>query len=141
MRYLLDTCVISELIAKRPAPQVVAWVDSHDDEDLFLSVITLGEIKRGVARLPDSRRKQQLDQWLEDALLVRFQGRIAAIDTAVMLTWGELVARLEKTGRKLPAIDSLIAAIALQHHLTLVTRNERDFAGTGVEIVNPWHQL
>ena len=138
MRYLLDTCIISELIAKQPNQQVVAWIDSIDEEDLFLSVITLGEINRGVARLPDSKRKQQLSNWLKTELLQRFQGRIAIIDTSVMLVWGELMARLEANGRKLPAIDSIIAAIALHGAFTLVTRNERDFVGTGIRIINPF---
>jgi len=138
MRYLLDTCIISELIAKQPNQQVVAWIDSIDEEDLFLSVITLGEINRGVARLPDSKRKQQLSNWLKTELLQRFQGRIAIIDTSVMLVWGELMARLEANGRKLPAIDSIIAAIALHGGFTLVTRNERDFVGTGIRIINPF---
>ena len=138
MRYLLDTCVISELIRKRPDPAVVAWVDALDEEETYLSVITLGEIRRGIAKLPQSHRRTQLTQWLEEDLLARFHGRIAGIDEEVMWTWGELVARLEREGRKLPAMDSLIAAIALTGDFTLATRNVQDFAGTGVKIVNPW---
>ena len=138
MSYLLDTCVISELIAKRPNPQVVAWVDGLDDEQVYLSVITLGEIKQGIEKLPDSRRKMQLNQWLEEELLARFHGRIAGIDTEVMLTWGELVARMEAHGRTLPAMDALIAAMALHGDFALVTRNVRDFEGTGVTVINPW---
>jgi tRNA(fMet)-specific endonuclease VapC len=98
----------------------------------------LGEIKRGIEKLPDSHRKKRLNQWLDEELLARFQGRIASIDTSVMLVWGELVARLEASGRTLPAIDSLIAAIALHGDFTLVKRNERDFVGTGAKIINPW---
>ena len=138
MKYLLDTCVISELISKRPHPGVVAWVDALDDEQTFLSVITLGEVKRGIEKLPDSNRKSQLVQWLDDALLARFHGRIAGVDVDVMLIWGELVARLERRGRKLPAMDSIIAAIALRGDFTLVTRNVQDFEGTGVNVINPW---
>ena len=138
MRCLLDTCVISELITPRPEPRVVAWVDALDDEQAWLSVITLGEIQRGVARLPDSRRKARLAQWLREELLARFHGRIAGIDVGVMLTWGELTARLEKQGRTLPAMDSLIAAIALHGDFVLVTRNVGDFEGTGVQVLNPW---
>lgn len=138
MRYLLDTCVISELIAKQPNPQVGRWIDETDEERLYLSVITIGEIKRGVEKLPESHRKTRLKGWLDDDLLIRFQGRILSIDTPVMLVWGKLAARI---GRSLPAMDSLIAAIALSHNLHLVTRNEKDFAETGVEIVNPWRNL
>ena len=138
MRYLLDTCAISELIAKRPNPDVVQWIDSLDDGQVYLSVITLGEIKRGIEKLPDSIRKSQLNDWLNDDLLIRFKGRILTIDTPVMLIWGALIARLERQGRTLPAMDSLIASIALHGGYHLVTRNERDFAGTGVDVINPW---
>ncbi len=138
MRYLLDTCVISELVARQPNPRVVAWVDAVEESRLYLSVVTIGEIRRGIAKLPDSPRKERLNRWLEEDLLLRFSGRIVPIDVGVMLTWGDLVARLERTGRVLPAMDSLVAAIALHGEFTLVTRNVRDFEGTGVQIVNPW---
>lgn len=138
MSFLLDTCVISELISRTPAASVVEWLDGQDEHHLFLSVITLGEIKRGVDRLPVSRRKDELDSWLHSDLLQRFAGRLVAIDTDVMLEWGALVAKLESEGRILPAMDSLIAATALHNDLSIVTRNERDFQGTGVHVVNPW---
>ena len=138
MRYLIDTCVVSELVARRPEPAVVRWIDSVDEERLFLSVISIGEIKKGVEKLVDSRRKRALAEWLEDDLLIRFKGRILPIDARVMLTWGELTAELERHGRRMPAIDSLLAAIALPWELTLVTRNEDDFAHSGVAVVNPW---
>lgn len=138
MSYLLDTCVISELISRAPNPAVVGWLDAQDEHQLFLSVITLGEIQRGIGRLPASRRRDELDGWLHRDLLTRFAGRLAAIDAEVMLAWGTLVAALEAQGRTLPAMDSLIAATALHNDLSLVTRNERDFDGTGVAVVNPW---
>lgn len=139
MRYLLDTCVISDLMNKTPHPQVVEWIDSQDDDRIYLSVITIGEIQKGIARLPDSRRKTSLREWLQDDLLVRFANRILAIDTAVMVRWGNLSAELQAKGRILPAMDSMIAAICLEHDMTLVTRNEKDFAGTGVKMINPWN--
>ncbi len=138
MRYLLDTCVISELIARQPNPDVVNWIDSLDEDFVYLSAITIGEIKKGIARLPESRRKETLRSWLHDELLIRFHGRILPVNTEVMLAWGTLTASLEAKGRPLPAMDSLIAAIALQGQFTLVTRNEADFDETGVPILNPW---
>jgi predicted nucleic acid-binding protein len=138
MKYLLDTCVISELVAKNPNEQVVEWVDEVDEQLLTLSVITLGEIKRGIEKLPESRRKQRLNEWLAEDLLIRFEQKILSIDTAVMLTWGAMVARMESQGRSMPVIDSLIAAIASHYDLQLVTRNEKDFVGSGVTVVNPW---
>jgi toxin FitB len=138
--FLLDTCVISELVAKQPNLRVVRWVDSIDEDKLFLSAITIGEIKRGIEKLPDSGRKSVLAQWLEDDLLIRFTDRILAVDTPVMLVWGQLAADLEKQGRRMPAIDSLIAATCLQGRLDLVTRNESDFAHSGVTVINPWEQ-
>jgi tRNA(fMet)-specific endonuclease VapC len=138
MRYLLDTNVISELVAKQPNARVLAWLDSTDDSQVYLSTITIGEIKKGIEKLPDSPRKEQLRLWLEHDLLDRFSGRIIAIDINIMLTWGELTANLEKKGRKLPAIDSLVATAALHGHFHLVTRNESDFQDTGVTLFNPW---
>jgi toxin FitB len=138
MRYLLDTCVISELVSKKPETAVINWIDSLDDEHLYLSVITIGEIKKGIEKLPDSDRKDALASWLEEDLLSRFQGRVLAVETAVMLTWGALTAKLEQQGHPMPAIDSLIAAIALTGNLTIVTRNTGDFQQTGAILFNPW---
>jgi tRNA(fMet)-specific endonuclease VapC len=138
MKYLLDTCVISELFAKNPNPKVVNFIDSLDSDDVFLSVITIGEIAKGVEKLPKSKRKQELHTWLRENLIVRFDRRIIPLETEVMMDWGIMVARLETAGITLPAIDSLIAATTSTHTLTLVTRNVGDFSGTGIEIVNPW---
>jgi predicted nucleic acid-binding protein len=140
MTFLLDTCVISELVARQPDPAVVQWVDSVDENMLFLSAITIGEIKRGIEKLANSARKSVLQEWLEDDLLARFKDKILPVDTAVMLVWGQLAADLEKLGKRMPAIDSLIAATCLQGKLDLVTRNENDFAYSGVTLINPWTQ-
>jgi predicted nucleic acid-binding protein len=138
MNYLLDTCVVSELISRQPNSQVLDWLRNLPSERIFLSVLTIGEIQRGIKKLPDSNRKQELSEWLKSELLERFQNRILAIDTEIMLGWGELSADLERQGRILPAIDSLLAAQALTFGLQFVTRNEKDFAGTGMQIINPW---
>jgi predicted nucleic acid-binding protein len=140
MRFLLDTCVISELVARQPDPGVVQWVDSMDETKLFLSSITIGEIKKGIEKLDATNRQRALSEWLEDELLVRFKDKVLPIDTAVMLVWGKLVADLEKQGKPMPAMDSLLAATALQGGLGLVTRNEDDFAHCGVTVINPWEE-
>jgi tRNA(fMet)-specific endonuclease VapC len=138
VRYLLDTCVISELVAKRPAPQVVDWVDALDPDAVYLSAITIGEIQKGIERLPKSQRRAQLEAWLTEELLGRFQGKILPLDEEVLRTWGRLTASLEARGITLPAVDTLLAASALHNDLVLVTRNEADFASTGVRLHNPW---
>jgi toxin FitB len=138
MKVLLDTNIISEIVARQPNRKVVDWLDSLDPNLVYLTVITIGELQKGISRLPDSERRDNLRAWLYDRLLNRFSGRILLIDEAVMLTWGELVARLEREGRPLPALDSLIAALALHHNCTLATRNEKDFLHSGVSLINPW---
>ena len=136
--YLLDTCVLSELTKRRPEPAVIEWVDAVDEASLFISVITVGEIRKGIARLAHSARRGELETWLEMDLLGRFANRILPFDVETLLFWGALTARLEGEGRPLPAVDSLIAATSLHNHLALVTRNVKDFEGTGLVIVNPW---
>ena len=135
---LLDTCVISELVAKQPNEKVIQWIDNIEQESVYLSVITIGEIYKGIEKLPESKRKINLQQWLNNELLIRFQGKILAIDTSVMLVWGELTGKLEVEGKKMPAMDSLIAAIAIHNNCSLVTRNQDDFKYAGLTIVNPW---
>jgi toxin FitB len=138
MTYLLDTCLISELVAKQPNQQVLDWLDAQIPQTLYLSIISIGEIAKGISKLTASQRKDSLEIWLHQTLPDRFAGRILGIDIQTMLLWGEVVGKLEQQGRKLPVLDSLIAAIALQNSLFLVTRNENDFVGTGVLIINPW---
>jgi len=140
MRHLLDTNVVSELIAREPDPRVVRWVDDLDPHGVYLSVVTVGELQKGVEKLPDSRRKRDLREWLEGDLLVRFDGRILIFDVGAMLAWGAMMGRLERVGMPLPAMDSIIAALAIHHDCTLATRNEADFEGTGVRVANPWGQ-
>lgn len=138
MKYLIDTNVISELIARQPNPKVVEWIDQLDPSMVYLSVITIGEIRKGIEKLAASKRREAIKEWLETDLLFRFQGRIVEISIQTMLTWGELTGRLEKQGKPINATDSMIAAIALEGNYVLVTRNEADFQNTGVTIINPW---
>lgn len=138
MNYLLDTCVLSEFTRRQPEPRVVDWLDSIDEEKLFISVITVGEIQRGIERLKDSHRKTELLVWMNAALLTRFGGRMVSIDAATMFLWGSLVARLDTTGHPLGVMDSLILASALQNNLIIATRNVADFLPGGVQVINPW---
>lgn len=138
MTYLLDTNVISELVAPQPNVNVVRWIESIAPESVFLSVITVGELRRGIEKLRDSRSKSKLSEWLSADLMVRFAGHLLPIDVKVALTWGEVVPFAEKQGKPISAIDSLIAATAVSGGLTLVTRNVQDFRATGVSLLNPW---
>jgi predicted nucleic acid-binding protein len=138
MSFLLDTCVISELMSKRPNPDVLKWIDSVDPDSVYLSVVTIGEIQKGIEKVRDPQRREALEAWLKDDLLVRFRERMANLDIAVFLRWGTLTGRLETQGTPMPAIDSLIAAIALHGHFILATRNESDFLRAGVQLFNPW---
>jgi toxin FitB len=136
--YLLDTDVLSELMKPNPNVQVVNWIEATDEDLLFLSVLTLGEIRKGIMELRAGSRLARLESWLETDLRARFAGRILPVDEAVADRWGTLAAVGEAAGRPVPVIDGLLAAAALHHNLTLVTRNTTDVAGTGVLVLNPW---
>ena len=138
MKYLLDTCVISELTNTTPDSKVASWVASCHEETFFLSVLTFGEIQKGITKLSDSKRKQELQSWLSSELKERFDGRILDIDTEVALKWGEVQACSEKQGKIMPAIDSLIAATGMAHGLVVVTRNTSDMETSGVALFDPW---
>lgn len=135
MSYLLDTNVVSEVVRRKPQPHVVAWLEQVPDEALHLSVLSLGEIRKGVEWLSGGRRKEQLRLWLEQDLMQWFGDRLLPVSAAVADRWGRLLAELE---RPTPAVDSLLAATALHHELRLVTRNDKDFQFPGLEVVNPW---
>jgi len=136
--YLLDTCVISEIIRRRPHAGVVKWLENCDESDLYLSVLTIGEIRKGIARLEDGDRKVSIQRWLDNDLANRFEGRILPVDVAVATTWGRMQAEAESRGESMPTVDGLLAATAMVHNLALVTRNEKDFSHSGVRIINPW---
>jgi predicted nucleic acid-binding protein len=136
--YLLDTNVLSELIKPEPDVNLLHWVDQTGEAVMFLSVLTLGEIRNGIARLRPGSRRKLLESWLQVDLRSRFENRILAVDEAVADRWGAISAVAAAKGKPVPVIDGLIAATAMHHDLQLVTRNTSDVAGTGVPVLNPW---
>jgi predicted nucleic acid-binding protein len=136
--FLLDTNCISELLHGRPEPRVVDWLRAADESLLYLSVLTLGEIRSGAAFLSQSKRRTQLEIWLELDLQVRFAERILGINEAIADRWGWLTAEAKRRGRPLAAVDGLLAATALHHNLTIVSRNVSDFSSSQVAVLNPW---
>jgi predicted nucleic acid-binding protein len=134
---LLDTNVISEPTREWPDPRVRDWFRTIREETAYLSALTIGEIRRGIESLPLSAKRSRLELWLQDVYR-RFVGRILPVDEAVAERWGEMTARAEAMGRTLPGTDSLIAATALEHNLTFVTRDANELATTGVRLFNPW---
>jgi len=136
MNYLFDTNVISEMVSKKPHVGVLQWVANIPPHHVYLSVLTIGEIRKGVEKIVDTKRKQQLIFWLENDLSALFQQRILPITKEIANRWGRLQGQVK---RPLPAIDSLLAATALHHDMTLVTRNTKDFSDhAGLSLINPW---
>lgn len=138
MSWLLDTCALSEYVRKAPASAVIQWLDEQDEASLFLSVISLGEIEKGILKLraTDPRRSQKLTAWL-GKIEQRFAGRILPLDAATLHTWAQLAARAELAGQRLPVMDGLIMATAQCHGLTVVTRNTADFRFYP-QVFDPW---
>lgn len=134
MSFLVDANVLSEATKPHPDARVTAWLTEHDDE-LHVSVLTLGELRRGISLCPQSRKRAALDVWLRN-LMLAFSDRILPVDQTVALAWGEYYAKLQHLGRKPPTIDSLLAATARVHNLTVASRNVDDFSS--VPVVNPW---
>jgi predicted nucleic acid-binding protein len=135
LSYLVDTNVLSELRRKQPDSNVVRWLENRPPTTLFLSALTLGELRKGIEPMPEGERKRAYLDWLEVELPRFFSGRVLAVNEHVADRWGRLIAQ---AGRALPAIDSLLAATALTHGLALVTRNERDLQHPGLDVINPW---
>jgi toxin FitB len=140
VRALLDTCVLSELVKPDPAPSVLSTFDRFPDEHLFISVITLGEIGKGIALLAPGSRRDTLSAWLGQ-LTQAYAQRILPINSEIAALWGEITAIAQQQGAVLPAADGLIAATAIQHGLHLMTRNVKDFAATQVMLLNPWEPI
>ena len=138
MSFLLDTNVVSEWVKARPNPGVVAWMAQADEDRVFMSVVTLAELRRGIERMAAGKRRNRLDEWLRDELPLRFEGRMLSVDAMVADAWGKVVARSEVVGRPMSAMDAFLAATAEVHGLTLVTRNDSDFQRSVKALVNPW---
>lgn len=138
MSYLLDTMVLSEPARPAPDPDVVTWLRAQSPLDLSISVLTLGELAKGVALLARGRRRTALEEWLRTDLPRQFTGRVLSVDEDVANEWGRLTAEGQRSGHPLPVIDGLLLATAAVHQLILVTRNERDCKGRGIPIHNPW---
>ncbi|MCX6544409.1 MAG: type II toxin-antitoxin system VapC family toxin [Acidobacteria bacterium] len=138
MRYVLDTCLISELQKSRPSKAVCAWLAAQNEEDLYLSVLTLGEIQKGISQLADGKKKTRLQSWLDRDLRGRFQGRIAPVTEEVALTWGRVSGEALRRGRPLSVIDALIAATGIAIDATIVTRDDAGIGATRATTVNPW---
>ncbi len=139
MKLLLDTNVISEPLRPKPDANVVAWFDRADEDRLFISVIAIAELSHGVSLLPTGRKRQRLEEWLNHDLRERFFDRIIDIDRETAAIWGELMAQARRDGWALSLLDGFLAATALRHSLILVSRNEKDFVRTGVNLLNPWN--
>ena len=137
MSFLLDTNVISEMTRKRPSPRVQTWLESHGADTLFMSAITLGELRKGALLAEAVPRRKFLD-WIEHTLKPQFEGRILPMDTEVFEKWADIQAALQRRGKSVPVLDGLIAATAATHDLTVVTRNDADFRPSGVRVLNPW---
>jgi len=138
VKYLLDTCVISEVLKKRPNEKVISWLRNHDESSMYLSVLTFGEIQKGIEKSPNEDRKKKLILWLEDDLKKRFQDRVIPLDLNVSLNWGTLQGKAKKIGKPMPAIDGLIAVSGYTHNCIIVTRNTSDMEQSNAELLNPW---
>lgn len=138
LKYLLDTCVVSEFVKPRPEKKLMAWLNSIEADQVYLSVVTLGEIQRGISLKPASNRRTELEVWLNEDLMAQFADRILPLDQEVLITWGQMVAPLKALGKPMNILDSFIAATAKHHKMVLVTRNISDFENVAVSILNPW---
>lgn len=138
MSFLIDTCCVSELIKPKPDANVVRWFTDHDEQEMYLSVLTLGELRKGIEKLAASKRKDALAHWLEHDMTERFAGRLLGVTALESKTWGDVMADAARNGRPIPDIDGLLAATAIANGLTLVTRNTKDMVSTGVALIDPW---
>ncbi|MBL9188300.1 MAG: type II toxin-antitoxin system VapC family toxin [Opitutaceae bacterium] len=140
MSFLIDTNVVSEPTRARPDARVMTWFAAQPDDMLFISALTLGELRRGILQLAEGKKRRELLRWLENEIEPGFSGRILGVDAEVARHWAEIQDRASRAGKSLPAMDSLFAATARAHDLTLVTRNTADFAAAGIPLIDPWQE-
>jgi toxin FitB len=138
MSYLLDTCMLVEFARRKPEMKVIRWMNSVDQNELFVSVISIGEMQRGIIRMPDSQHRTLLLAWVSRGLVERLKDHILPLDTETLVIWGSLTARRNGTGQPMGTLESLIAASALRHNMTLVTRFAQEYFQSGVSVLNPW---
>ena len=138
MKYLLDTCIISEVVKSQPCKKVISWLNSQDENNLYLSVLTFGEIAKGINKTTDQRRQRKLQLWLDEDLKNRFKNRIINIDLNVSIQWGITQAMAEQKGKPMPVIDGLIAVSGLVNNCVVVSRNISDMQQSSAELFNPW---
>ena len=141
MKYLIDTCVIGEVVKPKPSIKVLSWLKKQKESKLYISVLTLGEISKGIEKVKDEKRKKELHLWLTDDLQERFTGRILPVNEQVAMTWGQVQGKAELRGKSMPAIDGLIAATALVFNMIVVTRNTSDMEESGVVLLDPWKTI
>jgi toxin FitB len=139
VNFLLDTCVVSESTKPIPNVNVMKWLSEIDQNRVFISSVTLGELQKGISKLEDGKQKTRLETWFTDDLRSMFRGRTLVLDDEVMIGWGQIYAFLEKNGVKVPVFDSLIAACAIANGCVLVTENTKDFKAMNVKLFNPWN--
>lgn len=138
MKYLLDTCVISEVIKREPNKNVISWLQAQNEDDLFLSILTFGKIQKGIQKDSDQSRKKKLKIWVEEDLKKRFENRIIPIDLKVVTNWGSIQGLAELAGRTMPTLDGLIAVSGLTYNCVVATRNTSDMEQSTAELFNPW---
>lgn len=138
MKYLLDTCSISELVRKEPSKAFLEWIHATSEDWLHLSVVTFGELQKGIEKLSDGKKRGRLQDWVRKDLMHRFSGRIYDVTVPIAVKWGALMGQGERTGEPLPVMDALIAATAIVHDFTVVTRNTVHLEKCGVPVLNPW---
>jgi predicted nucleic acid-binding protein len=138
VKLLLDTNVLSEVTRPSPDPRVLKWLDGLDEDRSYISVVSIAEIRRGVALMDEGRKREALAEWLARDLPQRFEQRVLLVDESVALAWGDLMGLAKRRGRGLSSMDGLIAATAIAQQLTLATRNTKDFEGFGIELLDPW---
>ena len=138
MKYLLDTRLLAELVRAKPEEWVVNWFDILDEDEVCLSLLTIGEIIKGIEQLEDPGQKQRMYDWLNNDLLIRFYGRIVPLDMEVIAAWGKITAKMEASGKTISTVDGLTAATVLAKDLVLITRDVNIFTETGIQVSDPW---